>query len=64
MALPPGYLALCEAAAHSDRLAGFTREDAIFIEDYLRYYGWEIVPAWMVDRSRRPAGVVIEDVSS
>jgi hypothetical protein len=48
MALPPGYLALLEAA-RACGVAPFSRDDAIRVEDYLKVRGWVIVADWLVD---------------
>jgi hypothetical protein len=61
MALPPGYLQLF--AASRETRVPLTIEQCIALENNMRDVGWVIAPAWAVDLTSRPVGVVVEESS-
>jgi hypothetical protein len=62
MALPPGYLQLF--AASLETRVPLTIEQCVTLEESMSAVGWVIAPAWAVDLTSRPVGVVIENDSS
>lgn len=61
VALPPGYLQLF--AASMETRVPLTVEQCASLEKSMRDAGWVIAPAWAVDLTSRPVGVVVEKPS-
>jgi hypothetical protein len=54
MALPPGYLAILDAAEKMS--IKLTKDEAYFLERVMKDDGWVIVAHWQVDESKRHPG--------
>lgn len=62
MALPPGYLAILDAAEKMS--IHLTKDEAYFLERMMQDNGWVIVAHWQVDETKRHPGLIVEHEDS